>query len=513
MLKDAKTKLLEALLSVIPIAIIVCVIYGLQYSSIFPSEMIAQSELTTFLISLIALILGMALFSLGSDVSMSKVGTYIGSSLSKKKSIVFMIVVTFFLGVMITIAEPDLTVLGDLLGASINSWVLKICIGIGVGIFLVVGILRIMFQKNLKAWIIFFYLIVFILACILDDVNGNVILSISFDSGGVTTGPITVPFLLTFGAGIAASRGGKDSSSDSFGVTGLCSIGPLISTMILLIITSKYVDLSQLKNSIAIDDPILHVLGQTALEIIIAILPITVFFFIYQFIFIKLPKKELIKILLGFAYTFFGLTLFLVAAKIGLIPIGYKLGLSLADPSFNGQYYYLLIIIAIVIGFAVVLVEPGVHVLNAQVEEISNGAIRKRTMLIALCIGVAIAIVLEVIRELCGSFPIIYYLAPIYLVSLGLTFFVPDIYTAVGFDSGGVASGTMSSCFVLPYIIGIATSLKTGTGFGVVGLISSVPPIVIQLVGLFSIISEKMRYSKAKKALLKEENDAQIIHF
>lgn len=512
MIKEIKNKLIESIISVIPIVGIVVAIFIMQYASIFPENTITLDQLITFLFSLIALIIGMALFSLGTDISMSRVGEYIGSSLSKKKSLLFMILITFFLGVMITVAEPDLTVLGDLLGSTINSWVLKIVIGIGVGVFLVLGILRIMFQKSLKLWLIFFYFIVFVLACILDDKNGNAILSISFDSGGVTTGPVTVPFLLTFGAGIAASRGGKDSSSDSFGVTGLCSIGPLISTMCLLLIYSNFTDLSALHNSVTIDDPLLSVLGKTLLEIIIAILPVTVFFLIYQFIFIKLPKKELIKILMGFLYVFIGLSAFLTAAKFGLIPIAYTLGKTLADPIYNGNYNYLLIIIALVVGIAVVLVEPGVHVLTAQVEEVSNGSIKKRTMLIALCLGVACAIVLEVIRELCGSFPIIYYLAPLYVLSLALTFFVPDIYTAIGFDSGGVASGTMSSCFVLPYIIGIATALNTGTGFGVVGLISSVPPIAIQLVGLSSIISNKIRYSKAKKALL-EENDAQIIHF
>ncbi len=512
MIKEIKNKLLEAIISVIPIVIIVCVIFGMQYTNVFPDDTIKLDQLITFLISLIALIIGMALFSLGTDISMSKVGQYIGSSLSKKKSLIFMIIITFFLGVMITVAEPDLTVLGDLLGETINSWVLKIVIGVGVGVFLVLGILRIMFQKSLKLWIIFFYFIVFVLACILDDKNGNAILSISFDSGGVTTGPVTVPFLLTFGAGIAASRGGKDSSSDSFGVTGLCSIGPLISTMCLLLIYSNFTDLSSLHNSVSVNSSLLDVLSTTLLEIIIAILPVTVFFLVYQFIFIKLPKKELVKIMLGFLYVFIGLSSFLTAAKFGLIPIGYTLGKTLADPQYNGSYNYLLIIIAVVVGFAVVLVEPGVHVLTAQVEEISNGSIRKRKMLIALCVGVACAIVLEVIRELCGSFPIIYYLAPLYAISLALTFFVPDIYTAIGFDSGGVASGTMSSCFVLPYVIGISTALNTGTGFGVVGLISSVPPIAIQFIGLYSILSNKVKYSKAKKALL-EEDDAQIIHF
>ena len=186
--------------------------------------------------------------------------------------------------------------------------------------------------------------------------------------------------------------------------------------------------------------------------------------------------------------------------------------MSLSKPEYAGQYYYLLILLAIVIGLAVVLVEPGIHILNEQVEEISGGTIKKRTMLIALCIGVATAIVLAVVRELCGSFTIAYYLVPLYILSLFLTFTVPDIYTAVAFDSGGVASGTMASCFVLPFIIGISESLGSGSGFGVVGLISAVPPIAIQLVGLISIIKTKVAYKAAKKKV-READDCQIIHF
>ena len=511
MFKQALQKLVEAAISVVPIALIVVIIFGLQFSDLMPSETISTNMLIIFLICLIFLILGMALFSFGSDISMSKVGQYIGANLTKKQAIVFMVVIAFFLGLMITIAEPDLTVLSDLLQNVVNPWVLKICIGIGVGIFLVVGLLRIIFQQNLKIWLIFFYFIVFALGCLLDGKSGESIISIAFDSGGVTTGPVTVPFLLTFGAGVASVRGGKNSSSDSFGVTGICSIGPLITTMILLLIVNSTTDLSSLKNSISLDTPFVEVLSHTCLEVLIAILPLFVFFQVYQFIFIKLPKKELLKIDLGFIYTYFGLSIFLIAAKFGLIPVGYSLGNNLGNPDFGGQYNYLLIILAVVIGCAVVLVEPGVHILNQQVEEVSGGTISKTKMLITLCLGVAGAIVLEVIRELYGNFSIIYYYVPLYLLSISLSFAVPDIYTAIAFDSGGVASGTMSSCFVLPFIMGIASVGGENSGFGVIGLISAMPVICIQALGLQSTIKLKLRYKLVQKQV-RETNDAQIIH-
>ena len=345
----------------------------------------------------------------------------------------------------------------------------------------------------------------------LDGKNGEAIISIAFDSGGVTTGPVTVPFLLTFGAGVATVRGGKNASSDSFGITGICSIGPLISTMILFLCLSSVTDFSQLKNTIDVDTPFFEVLSSTCLEVLLAIVPIFLFFIIYQFIFIKLPIKELIKILLGFIYTYFGLTIFLVAAKFGLIPVGFSLGNNLGDPVHGGAYNYLLIILAIVIGFAVVLVEPGVHILNQQVEEVSGGTISKYKMLITLCLGVALAIVLEVVRELFGSFSIVYYYVPLYLLSISLSFAVPDIYTAIAFDSGGVASGTMSSCFVLPFVMGIANIVGENSGFGVIGLISAVPVICIQLLGLQATIKIRLRHKMVQKQV-KETNDAQIIH-
>lgn len=513
MVKDIWKKLIESLISVLPIAGIVLVIFALQFTAVFPDETISVEKLIPFLISLITLVVGMALFSLGSDVAMTKVGKYIGSSVTKSKSLVLIIVIGFLLGVMITIAEPDLTVLGELLETKINPWILKGIIGAGVGVFLVVGLLRIIFQKSLKARLIFLYFIVFALAALLDDANGDAILSITFDSGGVTTGPVTVPFLLTFGAGVAAVRGGKNSSNDSFGVMGLCSVGPLIFTMVALFAMSKMgIDFSTLKNSIDADPNFLKVTGATALEVIIAIAPVLGFFVIYNFIAIRIPGKELLKILLGFLYTYVGLTIFLISAKFGLIPIANSLGHHLSDPAFDGRYNYLLFIIAVIVGFAVVLVEPGVHVLTEQVEDVSARSISRRKMLVALCIGVAIAIVLAVFKYLYGNFPMIYLYVPLYIIAILLTFTVPDIYTAIAFDSGGVASGTMSSCFVLPFIIGIAgASEGRGTGFGVIGLISVMPIICVQFLGLSSKIQTRIAYNMAKKRV-KEENDCQVVH-
>lgn len=513
MWKIAGKKFLEALLSIVPIAVIVLIIYSLQFTMVFPDDTIPTDRLIGFIVSLVVILVGMALFSLGSDTAMSKVGKYIGSSITKRKSIVVIIIISFLLGLMITIAEPDLTVLGELLSEKLNPWILKIVIGTSVGVFLCIGLLRIIFQKSLKIWLIFMYFIVFALAVLLDDANGDAILSITFDSGGVTTGPVTVPFLLTFGAGVAAVRGGKNSSSDSFGVMGICSVGPLIFTMTYLIIMSKFgVDFSTLKNSVNSSLSVLEVVGHTFFEMILAIGPILVFFIIYELIFIRISWKELLEILLGFLLTYVGLSIFLSGAKYGLIPVAYSLGNVISDPVYGGTYDYLLFIIAILVGIAVVLVEPGVHVLTEQVNEISNGAISKKKMLIALCIGVAAAIVLAVFKYMYASLSLAYFYVPLYLIAVFLSFLVPDIYTAIAFDSGGVASGTMSSCFVLPFIIGIANAAEgRGTGFGVIGLISAMPIICVQFVGFATKFKTSIAYAMAKKRV-REENDCQVVH-
>ena len=512
-LKLLYDKLLEAFVSVVPIVAIVLLIFGLQFTSAFPNNnVISTNTLLIFIASMITLALGMGLFTLGSEKSMTKVGMHIGSSITKKQSIVLIVIVSFALGLMITIAEPDLTVLGDFVSANgiINSWIFKLCIGIGVGIFLVIGLLRIIFQKSLKLWLIFFYALIFGLACLLGS-NGSAICEISFDSSGVTTGPVTVPFLLTFGAGVASVRGGKNSSGDSFGVTGLCSIGPIIMSLLIFLPMQNSEIFATFKNELNTSPVFINVLSNVLLEVLIAILPIVCFFYIYNFIFIKLSVKELIKIGIGFLYTYFGLVIFLVSAKVGLIPLASELSKNIL---LGGEsYYYLLIIIAILVGCFIVLAEPSVHILVEQVEEISGRSITKWSILISLSVGVSLAIVLAVVRIVYGNnFNIMYYYVPLFLLALALTFFVPDIYAAIAFDSGGVASGTMASCFVLPFIIGIGSNNDSVSGFGVIGLIAVVPIISIQVLGIVASLKEKYILFTARKRLI-EENDEQIIVF
>ncbi len=508
MLRLLWNKIKEALVSVLPVTAIVLIIY------FTPLVSLTNYELIVFLVSAVLLVLGIGLFNLGADMAMQPMGEKVGSSLMKTKKIPIIAIVCFVLGVLITIAEPDLSVLASQVSDVINSVVLIVVIGIGVGLFLVLAILKIIFKKDLSMMLIFFYMLMFALVGLV-ILNGNGrFLALAFDSGGVTTGPITVPFIMTLGVGVAATIGGRNSSENSFGLISLCSIGPILAILILGI---------TIKGDIPYSDPEYVVnpafwngfwttLGTVSKEVIIALSLIVAFFVIVQFIYIHLPKRKLIQIGVGILYTFVGLVVFLTAVNIGFLPIGYKMGMEIA--SHNSAY---IIVFGFILGFVVVLAEPAVHVLNKQVEEITNGGVSKKAMLIALSLGVGISICLSMIRIVC-DFSILFYIIPGYFISLGLAFFVPKIYTAIAFDSGGVASGPLTSSFILPFAIGACIAVY-GTAdkvlddaFGIVAMVAMTPLITIQLLGFKAVVEKQMREKRRMKKLINSD-DEQIIRF
>lgn len=511
MLKQLLSKFKESSLSVLPVFLIVIVM------SLTPFFNLEVNEIIVFLVSSLLLILGISLFDYGATMSMSSMGDKIGSSLVKTKNINIIVLICFVMGTLITIAEPDLSVLAEQVSSLINPLILEIMVGIGVGIFLVISILKIIYKKDLNTIIIFFYFALFAVTClVILKGNGNFI-ALAFDSGGVTTGPVTVPFIMSLGVGVAYTIGGRNVNENSFGILALCSIGPVIIVMIMGI----FIDSSSLSiiieqasykiQSGAID--ILFNIGKTFLgimgEVAIALGLIIVCFLIINFIFIKLSRKKLKQIFIGISYTFFGLVIFLTSASIGFVPIGYKLGISLAN------HKVLLTVFGFLMGIVVVLAEPAIHILTKQVEEVTTGGVSKKSMLIALCIGVGLAISLSIIR-IIFNFSILYILIPGYIISLGLSFFVPKIYTAIAFDSGGVASGSMASSFVLPFAIGICSVLQPSAiledAFGVVALIAVAPLIAIQILGFKAIIVKNMK-TKAQIKKIIDANDEEIIYF
>lgn len=508
LLKLLWIKIKEALMSVLPVTLIVMILF------FTPLVNLTNYELIVFFVSAFLLILGIGLFNLGADLAMQPMGEQVGSSLMKSKKIKIIVLVCFVMGLLITIAEPDLSVLASQVKEVIHPTLLIFSVGIGVGLFLVLAILKIIFKKDLSLMLMFFYMLMFALAgLVILNGNGN-FLSLGFDSGGVTTGPITVPFIMALGVGVAATIGGRNSSENSFGLIALCSVGPILAVFLLGI---------AMKGDIPFAEPNYEVnpnfwggffqtLGSVSKEVIIALGLIVGFFLIIELIFIKLPKKKLIQIGIGIAYTFIGLVIFLTAVNIGFLPIGYKMGKAIA--AFHPAY---LIVFGFVLGFVVVLAEPAVHVLNKQVEEVTNGGVTKRAMLIALAIGVGISIGLSMIR-LTFDFSILYYIIPGYFISLGLSFFVPRMYTAIAFDSGGVASGPLTSSFILPFAIGACITLYDGPSkvlndaFGIVAMVAMTPLITIQLLGFKAVFVKRVKEKTRLKKII-DADDEQIINF
>ncbi len=501
------SKLKEALISVVPVTAIVLIL------SFTPLIDLTVTETVVFSVSVVLLILGVGLFNLGADLAMTPMGQHVGEGLTKSKRLGVLLSVCFAMGVLITIAEPDLSVLAGQVSAVINGTLLIVSVGLGVGLFLLIAVLKIVFKKDLSAVLLFFYMLLFAFCALLIESGKGGFLPLSFDSGGVTTGPITVPFIMALGVGIAMTIGGKNANENSFGLIALCSVGPILAVLILSI-TAKGDLIYQIPDySVSADlgDAFWRLLLSTMGEVGESLVLIVAFFFILQFAVLKLPKRKIIQILIGIAYTFIGLVIFLVAVTVGFMPIGFKIGSELAENNIT-----FLVIFAFIIGMVVVLAEPAVHVLNNQVEEITNGSVTKKEMMIALSVGVGVSIGLSVIRIIFG-FSLLYYLIPGYAISLGLSFFVPKIYTSIAFDSGGVASGPLTSSFILPLAIGACVALRGESevlnfAFGIVAMVAMTPLITIQTLGFKSVMAKKRRDHFAMRRILAKD-DAQIIYF
>ena len=505
--RSLREKLRESLVSVVPVSLMVFLL------AITPWVDISKHELLVFGGAALLLILGIGLFNLGADMAMTPMGQYIGEGLTKSRKLGILLGVSFLMGLLITVAEPDLSVLAGQVSAVMNGTLLIFTVGVGVGLFLLIAVLKIVFHSDLTSILMFCYMVLFSIAALLFDSGKGSFLPLSFDSGGVTTGPITVPFIMALGVGIALTVGGRNASENSFGLIALCSVGP-IAAVLLLSLTAQG-DLSFTVPDYSMDSVLQKgfggLLGEMSLEVGKSLVLVVLFFFVLQFAILKLPLFKIIQILFGILYTFIGLVLFLAAVSMGFMPVGFKIGTELA--AYNPV---ILIVFAFVLGMVVVLAEPAVHVLNNQVAEITGGEVSKRQMMIALSVGVGISIGLSVIRVRYG-FSLLYYLIPGYLLSLGLSFFVPKLYTAIAFDSGGVASGPLTSSFILPLVIGACCTLQgepavLDFAFGVVAMVAMTPLITIQTLGFQSVLKVRSRENAAMRRILASADD-QIIYF
>ncbi|MCM1056363.1 MAG: DUF1538 domain-containing protein [Firmicutes bacterium] len=477
----------ESARSVLPIAAIVLVL-SVSLASI------DSGILVLFIFGIVFLILGMSLFTIGSGMSMQPLGEGIGVQISKSKKLIVAVIVCFILGALITIAEPDLQVLAEQV-PSIPNLVLILSVALGVGIFLVLSMVRTRKNMPLSRLLLIFYIAVMALAVF---APGDFIPT-AFDSGGVTTGPITVPFVMALGAGMASVKGGRHSGEESFGLVALCSIGPILSVLILSICFSPAPETTQtiLGEYLTTKDAFLFFLKEMPLyarEVLTAFLPIVGVFLIFQLAFRRFHKHQMIRISVGMAYTYIGLVLFLTGANAGFMPAGRLIGAEIA----GGGHKYWLIAVGMLMGYFVVSAEPAVHTLKKQVEEVTNGAISQQSIGRALSIGVGVSVGISMLRVLTGI-SIYPFLIGGYAVSLAITFFVPPIYTGIAFDSGGVASGPMTTTFMLPFAVGACEACGGNVmtdAFGLVAMVAMTPLITIQVLGLWSNVQRKRRIAR-----------------
>ena len=493
-------KLKEAAASVLPISLIVLAIC-------FVLVPVDTGLMLSFVLATAMLILGMGLFTLGAEMSMSKIGNYMGAKLTKSRRLGLILIVSFLLGVAITVAEPDLQVLAANV-PEIDKTVLILTVSVGVGIFLMLCMVRILFGISLRLLLIVFYAAVFVLSIFVP----NEFVSVAFDSGGVTTGPVTVPFIMALGVGLASIRGDSGAQEDSFGLVALCSIGPVLAVLLLgifyptngagytAVTVPDVEDTRQAAHTFVVELPAyIH-------EVLSALVPIILFCAVFQLIFRRFHAMQLRKIGVGFVYTFTGLSLFLTGVNVGFMPVGHYLGQQLA---LSGQEW-VLVPLGMLIGYFLVTAEPAVHVLNRQVESITNGGISQRAMMLSLSIGVACSVGMAMLRVLTGI-SIYYILVPGYLAALGLTFCVPKIFTGIASDSGGVASGPMTTTFLLPFTMGACEVLGGNVmtdAFGIVAMVAMTPLLTIQVLGL---IYKKKQNSEDASDVSVEDEDSIIV--
>ena len=483
-----RTKLAESVRSILPIAGVVF----LLSITLVPMD---TGNFLLFLLGVVCLIIGLSVFTMGAEMSMQTLGAKIGRSLANSGKVWLIAFVSFVIGVIVTVSEPDLVILADQVSA-VPNLVLILTVSLGVGIFLVIAILHIMYKIKLSVLLMIFYAAAFIMTIFVPQDFW----SVAFDSGGVTTGPMTVPFIMAFGEGIARVRSSEEGDESAFGLVALCSIGPVLAVLVLGIcynISGSTYEMSEIITVESTREGFVRYcagFGEYMAEVGEALLPIVAFTVLFQLIARAYSIRQLLRIAVGTLYTFVGLSIFLTGANMGFLPIGYSIGERLSQLGSG----WVLVPVSMLIGYFIVSAEPAVHVLNKQVENVSAGAVSEQTMNLSLSIGVSLALGLSMVRILTGI-SILWILIPGYIIALALSFLVPNFFTGIAFDSGGVASGTMMSAFVLPMAIGACTGYGADImtqAFGCVAFVAMTPVISVQICGLTYRLKSKRAISR-----------------
>lgn len=495
-----KEKIYESLSAVLPITGIVLLISIL----LVPIDL---GAMVMFLTGAVLLVIGMGFFQLGAEISMTPLGEGIGVQISKTRKIPLILLIGFSMGAIITISEPDLQVLAEQV-PSVSNMILVLTVAVGVGIFLAMAILRILFQITFSTILIVIYIFLIGLSFFV----AKDFLAVAFDSGGVTTGPMTVPFIMAMGVGLASVRSDKNAADDSFGLVALSSIGPILAVMLLGCFfhpteaAYSKIEVADVDTTRDVIQEFLFSLPVYAKEVFVSLVPVAAVFIIFQLISRRYQRNQMKRIMVGFGYTYIGLVLFLCGVNVGFSPVGSFLGKEIA----SARQKWLLVPIGMLIGYYIVKAEPAIQVLNHQVEGVTNGAVSAKSMNRCLSIGVAVSVGLSMLRVLTGL-PIHWIIIPGYLIALVFTKLVPKMFVGIAFDSGGVASGPMTTTFLLPLSIGACEAAGGNImtdAFGVVALVALTPLIAIQIMGLqYQYKLKQMEKTTLQKAAFSNTED------
>lgn len=476
-MKNFKSKLKKSFYSIFPITMIVLIL-----ALTFGKDSIGTDLIAKLIFGAIFLIIGMGLFTMGADSSMNPIGESVGSAVSKTKKIWLILLTALIIGFLITLAEPDLAVLSDQIGG-IDSWLFRIIVSLGTGIFCILAMIKILFNIPYSYLFLASYGLVFILIFF----TPKELWGVSFDSGTVTTGAVSVPFLLSFGIGVSLLRSSSTSDDNAFGLLGLSSVGPILAVTIM----SFFVDTSSLTiqttstpETMGILEELTHYFTIYLKEVAIIIIPIIVVFFVFQFTMLKLPKYKIFKICMGLVYTYLGIVIFLTGVNSGYLAIGAKIGAEISSLDYN----WILIPISLIVGYFLIAAEPAVHVLKKQVEDVTGGVIKQKTIAITLSIGISISVALAMLKAMY-NINFMYFIVPIYVISFILAFLNKRIFTSIAFDAGGAATGTMGVTFIVPFINAVSSNFENA--FGTLAIMSGASVLSIQILGFICVMAVK----------------------
>lgn len=482
-------KFKEVLTSTVPTLIIVFLI------RFFVVDLSAES-LVAFVIGTIFVIIGLAIFLTGVDLAVNPIGELMGKGVARSNKLWILIIAGLIMGFFISIAEPSLTVLGEqistITNGAVSSPAIVGVVSLGLASLFVIALIRIVYNWKLVPVLSILYGLIFILSIF----TSTEFVSIAFDASGATTGAITVPFMLALSAGVASmKKNSKSSESDSFGMVALASSGAIIGVMIYNIL----IPIDNLGGSLEIAigsegsfiQNYISNLSTQVLEVAITLLPILAMFFFYQQFVMKKNFSDYRRIWIGMIYVYLGLVLFLTGVNAGFMDIGSLIGYSIALE----ERYVILAIVGVILGIVTIIAEPAVSVLTQQIEEVTSGSIKRVPVLIALCIGVGLAVGLSIVRIAVPALQLWHILLPGYILAIGLSYVVPKIFVGMAFDAGGVATGPLTATFILAFVQGAAEAVPHATmmieGFGMIALVAMMPIVTIQLLGLIYHIQQQ----------------------